>query len=442
MAATALDGALIVYGDLANIPAGLLTTEGAPDPNPDAGPSLFFQGDGIVDPRIIYSKDKVLGWRGSVQSHKDMSVLETVRAIPIALSSTAISAAVAVASGTAMTLPTSNALGFNINVPVRQYSPVLLGGPVVNALALDFGFTYGTAVSGSTSMVVANALDFTVGMPLVCAPISGSGTPLLTLVTAITLSTNTLTLLVAPTFSATVAIGTGDIWGPNEIEPGFQVPQAAMPFIARGPGLFLDARQGVARCVSITSGSAATGGNFLISGMDIYGQPMSQLLDVAAASTTYYTTKCFKYITSIVPQFSDSGSNHTYSVGTGDVFGFAYRSKFFEDMTIFWNGQLVTGGTLVSTGAIPTGYVAAVDTIPPTTSTGDVRGSFQASTAGAGTSYGNGVTNWVNTPSAGSLTGLVLGGGPRLEIMQRIPAVQAILATQTAPYYLFGQTQV
>lgn len=433
MAATALDGALIVYGDLANIPAGLLTTEGVPDPNSDAGPSLLFQGHAVIDPRVLYVKDKILGWRGSVQSHFDMSVLETVRAIPIALSTTAISAAVAVVSGTGMTLPTTNALGFNVNVPVRQFSPVLNGGSVVTtALALDFGFTFGTAVSGATAMVVNNALDFHVGMPIVCAPISGSAAPLLTIVTAIVLSTNTLTLQTAPAFSATVAIGTGDLWGPNEVPPGFQNPQAAMPFTARGPGLFLDARQGVARCISITTGSAATGGNFLISGMDVYGEPMSQLLVTSASSTTYYTTKCFKYLTSVVPQFSDSGSNHTYAVGTGDVFGFAYRAKFFEDTMLYWGGVQVVGGAIGT--ATANGFLAADDTAPATTSTGDVRGTFQVG-VGAGTKVLNGPA------SSGSLSSLVLSGN-RLEMIQRIPAIQMTLALQSAPYYLFGQTQV
>jgi hypothetical protein len=433
MGVSAVDGAFVVWGDLSNIPAGMLSPEAVPDPNSDAGPSLFFQGIGIPDARTLYVKDKVQGWRGSVQAHYDIPELESTRQIPVALSTTGISAAVAVVSGTAMTLPTSNALGFNINVPVRQFSPVLDGGPVVTAaLALDFGFGFGTAVSGTASMVVGNALDFYVGMPIVMAPTSGTSSPFLTIVTGITLSTNTLTLLAAPGFSGTCAIGTGDLWGPNEVEPGFPVPQAAMPFLGKGPGLFLDARQVVSRCISITTGSAATGGAFLISGMDIYGQPMSQLLTTSAASTTYYTTKCFKYITSIVPQFSDSGASHTYSVGTGDTFGLSYRAKLFEDLTIYWGAVQVTGGAIGTPTA--NGFVAADDTIPPTTTTGDVRGSFQAG-AGAGTKVLNGPA------STGALSGLLLSG-LRLEIVERIGAAQNILATQAAPYYLFGQTQV
>lgn len=125
----------------------------------------------------------------------------------------------------------------------------------------------------------------------------------------------------------------------------------------------------VGRCVSITGIAAGTGGNFLVSGFDIYGFPMSQLITVAAGVNTVNSKKAFKAITSVVPQFTDAG--HTYSVGTADIFGFGIRADFFEASLIRYNGALLTANT---------GFTIA-DPAVATNLTGDVRGTYAVQSA-------------------------------------------------------------
>lgn len=129
----------------------------------------------------------------------------------------------------------------------------------------------------------------------------------------------------------------------------------------------------VGRGVSITGAAGGSGGNFLISGFDTYGYPMTQLLTVGAGAVTANTTKTFKAITSVTPQFSNA---FAYSVGTADIFGFGMLASFFGDVAINWNNAWVTANT---------GFVAAVTTSPATNLTGDVRGSYAVQSASDGT---------------------------------------------------------
>lgn len=129
----------------------------------------------------------------------------------------------------------------------------------------------------------------------------------------------------------------------------------------------------VGRGVSITGVSSGAGGTFTVSGYDIYGYPMSQLVTVGAGVNTVATTKAFKAVTSVTPNFTDA---HNYSVGTADVFGFGLLASFFSDAIIHWNSALITANT---------GFVAAVTTSPATTTTGDVRGTYAVQSASDGT---------------------------------------------------------
>jgi hypothetical protein len=119
----------------------------------------------------------------------------------------------------------------------------------------------------------------------------------------------------------------------------------------------------------------------LISGYDVYGFPMSQLLTLPTGATKTTTTKCFKYINSIVPQAASLDTTHNYSFGTDDTYGFPLRSDLFYagatpvDTQIWWNGAAISATT---------GYAAAVVTSPATTTTGDVRGTYNVQSASNG----------------------------------------------------------
>lgn len=128
----------------------------------------------------------------------------------------------------------------------------------------------------------------------------------------------------------------------------------------------------VGRCVSITGAASGTGGNILVSGYDIYGYPMSELIAMTAGATTKNSKKAFKVVTSVVPQFTDA---HNYSVGTADIFGLGLFENLWEGTIIRWNGAMITAST---------GFVAGDTTSPATTTTGDVRGTYAVQSASDG----------------------------------------------------------
>lgn len=135
---------------------------------------------------------------------------------------------------------------------------------------------------------------------------------------------------------------------------------------------FYDPTKGIERCVSITGVASGTGGNFLISGGDWYGYSMTQLLAGPVGATTVNTTKAFKFISSVTPQFTDA---HNYSVGTSDIYGFGLAADFYADTDTYWANVIQLFAQ----------FTAAVTTSPATSSTGDVRGLFTAPSASDGT---------------------------------------------------------
>lgn len=421
MSTTNLSGPQMVYGATGALPNATYGGGGSPDPNPDAGPSGVFQGLAWLDPRIFFNKDGTTGGTGVVQAHLPAPYMKSISQIPAALATNNICAAQAVTSGTAMTLAAAS-VGIERNIPVVPFSAQLNGStPVTAAIAMDFGFGFGNVTSGDTSVTVSSSALFWVGMPIVIARVGNSGgtIPLLTMVTAIEDAT-TITIMNAPlASSATAAIGTGNLWGPNTI--GYPTPTAAYPFLARGPAMVLDPRQAISRGIRITGAGGSTGGNFLVTMMDIYGQTTSELVTVAAASTGY-TFKTGKYILSIVPQFTDTA---TYTVGTADLFGFGYRSTVWEYTDVYWNGARQTSAT---------GWVAADTTSPATTTTNDVRGTIQTGAAGPGSGIGANASN-------GTISSLAMSGR-RLEMGITLRPVDVLQGMPTDAVSLFGVTQV
>lgn len=129
----------------------------------------------------------------------------------------------------------------------------------------------------------------------------------------------------------------------------------------------------LARNVRVTSVGNDSGATFLVSGLDVFGFPMSELITGANAGVAA-GRKAFKYIVSVTPAGTLSGSN--VSVGTGDVYGFPLRADSSFYATIYWNGAQVTS---------PTGFTAADQTNPATSTTGDVRGTYAVQSASDGT---------------------------------------------------------
>ena len=119
--------------------------------------------------------------------------------------------------------------------------------------------------------------------------------------------------------------------------------------------------------------SSTTARTFTVSGYDYYGQAMTESIVVATAGTPKSGKKAFYQISSV----TISGSATAVTVGTTDILGSPIR--------------IIDGGYIIDPGwagalAPDTGtFVAADTTNPATSTTGDVRGTYQPSSATNGT---------------------------------------------------------
>ena len=244
--------------------------------------------------------------------------------------------------------PNSLAWGYMLPDP---RSPNLLGQQSAGWLPCgSYIVVDATPTTKSTSNIAA-AANVTSGTAMTLVSSSGSG--------AIVLATP----YVSPFTGLTVP--TGAVAMVNK-------PAVVNPSVG-GNILVLDPTTALSRCVTVTGVSSGAGGNFLIKGYDLYGVPMSQLLTVGAGASTGTTTKAFKFVTSVVPQFTDA---HNYSVGDSDTFGLPLFSSKVAYTTFYWNSAIVTSNA---------GYTAGVTTSPATTTTGDTRGTYTVQTASDGT---------------------------------------------------------
>jgi hypothetical protein len=188
-----------------------------------------------------------------------------------------------------------------------------------------------------------------------------------------------MTLVSASGAGVTVVPTGGQLWFPflNTIPAGAVVLDTVQSLVRFGPSLgdntgFYDPLHSLQRAVTILGVTGGAGGNFLITGFDYYGATQTQLLTVGAGAVSATTTKTFKGIISVTPQFADA---HNYSVGTADVFGLHFAADRFSYVEIFWNNV----SQLVAT------FTAADATSPATNLTGDVRGTFTPGSASNGT---------------------------------------------------------
>jgi len=349
------------------------------DYNPELGPVALLGGVGRIDPRPNFNYIPGQNF-GAFTAGFSTSDAMTINYAPYTLSNTAIAAAANVVSGTAMTLVSTNSTstGVSVNASCFNYNT----GATVTGLLMVDGFCSFTGVVASNVLTVSSLTGtVTVGMTLsgtgvasgttvvnqLTGPAGGAGT--YTVTGNATVTSATITGQATGTFALGQPfgqVGTINLWNPQAI---------------------------VSRAVSVTGSASATGGNILISGYDIYGVPMSEVIAAPASATTVNGKKAFKYIASVVPQFTDA---HNYSVGTTDIYGLPLRSDFFGDIAINYANAAITANT---------GYTAAVTTIPATTTTGDVRGTYALQTAANGSNRLI-IRQFITPANMGSITGL------------------------------------
>lgn len=400
MANTAFRGPLISLGALIG---NVLTSAGLPVAavEPYDGPDISYQGNGVPDPRY-YPANKDAQKCGALPAFLNGTTTVLTDAIPETRAANNIAATQHAVAATAMALVTTCPGGGVVStyyshgcpavVPMNQMGAATGAsfpnqGAAVNALALDFGFSVGDITAGSAT--IANIPDTTLFFPgqWICIGGAANVGKTLGLVTQVlTVGASSITVGTVPQGTLTAApIGSANSYGPFPGGPN-AAATSANPYIAGGFAAVFNPMEAISRgVVIVASNSAAVGGTFLVSGADIYGQAMSEAVVSAPAtdsSQTVYGKKAFKYIFSVVPANSDSTFN--YTVGTSDVFGIHFRTVEWEGLDVNWAAASMTATQ---------GWLQADRTSPALSTTGDVRGTIQASAFGGGTGIGTNTSN-------------------------------------------------
>lgn len=371
---------------------------------PDQGPSLVFQGSGLTDPRFVGQIGGAPGTK--IYGLYTNSYVVSTDAVPVAAAAARLAAAAAPAAGVALPLVTAQAAGVAPLVPVLPFGVAPISTNLVNVLAVDFGFTVGstTAASKVLTIPVGAWRYFMQNQRIIVAGANGvNAAPLFTTVAAAVVPGATTVTLADAALATNAAVAVG---------ANHPVLNAAWPFLTAGTIALFDPTQGIARTVSLTANAGATGQAVTVRGYDVYGQPMSEVITVVGGSTVN-GKKAFKYIASVTPAVTDGG--HTISAGTTDVMGVNFRSDFWEYMDIFMAGQFVS---------VSTGWTVADATLPATSVTGDVRGTYTLQTA----SNGDGtVANWPTSR--------------RLAVFSSLPIFNTVNANNLNYSTLFGNAQ-
>lgn len=367
--------------------------------NPDLGPSMFWGGVGILDPRAYWTYNP-----GEAQISLDcfwlgVDNITTVNQTPYTLSTAAI---VASANPTGPTLTLVSAASATTGVAIvpsltRADTGVLDTG--VNGagfVGIDCYASFTASFSNGVMTVSANSnMLITPGMTLT----STSGT-----VSAGSIANATVTVL--GVIAASGGVGTYQTNSSNLTATSGTVTAAVngpigslVPFGQPASVYAWNPQALVGRAISVTAAAAATYTTATITGYDIYGFPMTEQIAITAGSTIS-GKKAWKYIRSVVLSGGTADTTHAYSVGTTDIYGLPLRSDSFGDLLINYSASLNPAIITANTG-----YTAAV-TATPTATTGDVRGTYALQTAASTGANRLTVRQSPQAYSVGSATGL------------------------------------
>ena len=137
MTQTAFTGPIISFGQ------GAAPT----DYNADAGPSLFFNGGGILDPRTAYTYKGNRSNGGNTYGFLGFTHIPTIQAVPSALAANNIAASQTPVAGTALTLVSSSGAGITVSTSIQRADT---GVTVTGLLAIDGAASYTTFGQGGT----------------------------------------------------------------------------------------------------------------------------------------------------------------------------------------------------------------------------------------------------------------------------------------------------
>lgn len=368
MAITAFSGPIFGFGQSAS---GL-------EYNPDLGPSLFWGGAGLIDPRLAYTyqpgrarSNGTYGWLG-------FDNITTISAVPYTKAAGAIVAS-ANPTGATLTLVSANSATTGVYI-TPSITRADTGAADTNSgaglVALDAYASCTASFSNGVMTITANsAMPITPGMVvLTTGGTVSQGTAAGTVITQ-QLTAGTGGLGVAGTYQTnsnlTATSGTVTLALANPT-------QCAVPFGQPFNVRMWNPMALIGRAVGVTAASGATYATATVSGYDCYGFPLVEAITLSAGSQVA-GKKAFKYIKSVVLSGGTADTTHAYSVDTTDVFGLPLRSDSFGDILI----NSATSLTAVTLITAATSYLPADRTVA-TTTTGDVRGTYAGFTSSTG----------------------------------------------------------
>ena len=395
---TALSGPVILYGN--DNPQQISET--------DSGPNADYQSNTLLDSRWVSqataagegSQAGVPGWHNFVD-------IEALSAVPQAKSNTAITTSQTPAASAFFALNTTAGVAGNSpgiplipqGAPVGQLSqpnPIIPGSPnLVNVLALDFGFALVTTTTGATGNVLTvtgpSPSNYT-GTATYATRFFYPGQRIIVAAAGNAAGTAALftTVLATDRFAApgqalaaagTVVVSNPALFASTLLAVGTSDQEygvSASPVVKAGAMRVWDPAQLVSRVVTVTSGSTTASGALTVRGYDIYGQPMSQQINIPTTASTNTGTKAFKYISS-VQMNAGAVSTGGVSIGTADIIGLPMRCDAFEYAELYVNQVEIL---------VPTNFVFADQTVPATNTvggSGDVRGTYALQTAAGNT---------------------------------------------------------
>lgn len=359
------------------------------------GPAISYQGYSVFDGRFApYNKDGAAPNRAA--GFFSSAFFITTDNIPSITSTTTVAAAQSAATtGFQIALNTTSAGGASAGVPSFTVGVPLvpLGTTVATSVAaIDFGFTTGTTVAASSTVVVVDSSLFQPGQWVV---IGGAGNTALTtsIITQVQTITNATTIKVAPPAVGALShapIGrtnlhaaTFGLFPPTTQFIPVPIPNGVSAFQSAGDAVLFDPVQGVTRNITVSGNTTNATAVFLVTGFDMFGALMAEQL-TAIGTTAIAGKKAFKYLLAV--QVTATSSTGTYSFGLGDVFGINMRAARFEPISVSWNGKGLSSNA---------GFTAALALTsgPANNTSNDVRGTLavQNFTAfNAGTSNGTG----------------------------------------------------
>jgi hypothetical protein len=394
MAQASFVGPLISLGAVAGGQAG----QGPPlEYSDEIGPSLFWNGHGLVAPGGPGSKDqKGSGAFRALFMNDSFCATNAILATGGAVLTVAGNAT----SGTPLPLITAFAAGTAPGAPVLTPS-----GPQTG-VAIDMGF--GTGAATATSPTITSIADPWRYFPGMFVSLGGCGAAAAVLFAKVIAVGTTSITLDRPVVTSQATTPIGHVAG-NPNSYGFQ-PQYYSNSFGAGSGRFVNPDCGAARGVGVTGVASGTGGNVLIQGLDVWLQPQSEIIAATAGATTVYGNKTYKVLLSATPQFTDA---HNYTVVTSDLVGLPIA--------------LVNDGFLPQVLSNGAAYTTSVNqfadfTNPATTATKDPRGAVQLSAKG---------------PNGGA-SGTGPNGSLRFTIIQSLNAAQVLVASPTNYAALYG----